>query len=136
MFKVGLCLLLANYLISFPHLTYPRSLLDMRAHLFTNIWILVQRPMGRLTPPIMGWCPLPFCPLGAFLHTCSRGGLLDLKNKKYVVSLSLIQAGLSSSLLLLLSSSWSVCPQGTDSSCSAWGPSISCLTRTPLLGFD
>ena len=39
---------------------------------------------------------------------------------------SLIWAGLSSSP----SSSWSICPQGTDSSCAAWGPSASCLTLT------
>ena len=30
-------------------------------------------------------------------------------------------------ILRLLSSSWSICPQGTNSSGSAWGPSISCL---------
>ena len=37
---------------------------------------------------------------------------------------SLIWAGLSSSS----SSTWSICPQGTNPSCSAWGPSISCLS--------
>ena len=55
---------------------------------------------------------------------CSLGNLLDLKNEKHVVSLFFIRAGLSSSLLLPLSLSWSICPQGMDSSCSAWGPSL------------
>ena len=87
-------------------------------------WILVKRPMGRLTSSTMGWFPLLFGPLGAFLCTCCWEHLLDLKNKKYVVS---IWAGLRSSSLLLLFSSWSICPQRTNSSCSAWGPSISCL---------
>ena len=48
----------------------------------------------------MGWRPLPFGPRGAFLCMCS---VLDLGNEEYVVSLSLICAGLSSSLLLPLS---------------------------------
>ena len=38
-----------------------------------------------------------------------------------------IWARLRSSSLLLLFSSWSICPQGTNCSCLAWGPSISCL---------
>ena len=46
---------------------------------------------------------------------CSWEGLLDLKNEKYVVSLTLIWAGLSFSSLMLLSSSWSICPQETNS---------------------
>ena len=44
---------------------------------------------------------------------CSWEGLLDLENEDYVVSLSLIWAGLNFSSLLLLSLSWSICPQGT-----------------------
>ena len=39
-------------------------------------------------------------------------------------SLSFIWAGLSFSSLLLLSSSWSICPQGTNSSCSACSPPL------------
>ena len=39
--------------------------------------------------------------------------------------LSLFWAGLSFSSLLLF---WSICPQGMNFSCSAWGPFISCLT--------
>ena len=50
---------------------------------------------------------------------CSWEGLLDLENEKYV---ALIWAGLSSS-----SSSWSISPQRTVSSSSAWDLSISCL---------
>ena len=41
--------------------------------------------------------------------------------------LSLIWADLSSSLLLLISSSWSICPQVSDSSSLALGPPFSCL---------
>ena len=77
---------------------------------------------------LWGGAPFLFGPWGAFLHMHSWEGLLDLKNEKYVVSLSLIWAGLSSSLFLPLSLSWSICPQGTDFSCLAWGPSISCLS--------
>ena len=50
---------------------------------------------------------------------CSWEVLLDLENEKYV---ALIWAGLSSS-----SSSWSISPQRTVSSSSAWDLSISCL---------
>ena len=82
---------------------------------------------------LWGCAPSLFDPQGGFLNMCSQGGLLDLKNEKYVVSLSLIWAGLSSSLLLPLSLSWSICPQGTDSSCSAWGPSISCLNISVII---
>ena len=63
---------------------------------------------------IMVWCSLPSLTYwGTFLHMCSQRGLFDLKNEKYVVSLSSIQvqAGLSSSLFLPLSLSWSICPQ-------------------------
>ena len=41
-------------------------------------------------------------PWGTFLHMCNLEGLLELKNEKYMVSLSLIKAGFSSSLLLRL----------------------------------
>ena len=75
----------------FPHLTCPRSLSNMPR------WSPAQRPIGRLTPPITGWCPSLFDPQGAFLCICSQGGLSDLKDKKYMVSLSFIQTGLSSS---------------------------------------
>ena len=44
-------------------------------------------------------------------------GLCDL--------LSLIWTRLSFSSLLLF---WAICPQGTDSGCSAWGPSVPCLS--------
>ena len=86
--------------------------------------------MGRLASPTMGWRPFPFELQGAFLHICTWKGLLDLENKAYVVSLSFIWAGLSFSSLQLLSSSWSICPEGTSSSCSVSGPSISCLRVT------
>ena len=38
---------------------------------------------------------------------------------------SLVWAGLGFSSLLLF---WRICPQGMNSSCSAWDPSISCVT--------
>ena len=62
---------------------------------------------------------------GTFLCMCSLGDLLDLKNEKYVCSLFIFYP--SRTGLLSLSSSWSICPQGTDVSCSAWSPFISCI---------
>ena len=64
---------------------------------------------------------------------CSWKGLLNLKNKNYVISLSFIWTEHSSSLSLLLSLSWSICPQGTDFSCSAWSSSLSCLSSTACM---
>ena len=58
---------------------------------------------------------------GNFQCLCCSGELLDLKNESYLVFLSFILAGCSS--LLLLPYSWIICPQETDSSCSAWDPS-------------
>lgn len=111
-------------LLLFPHLTCLRSLSNMPR------WSPAQRPTGRSTPPITGWCPSLFDPWGAFLCLCSQGGLFDLKDKKYMVSLSFMQTGLSSSLVLPLSLSWSIYPQETNSSCLAWGSSISYFTNT------
>ena len=62
----------------------------------------------------------------------SREGLLDLKNEKYVVSIFYL-SGAQPPLSLLLF--WSICPQGTNSSYSAWGPSISCLSSFRMVGF-
>ena len=45
---------------------------------------------------------LPFLPQGTFLHMCNLESLLELKNEKCVVSLSLIKAGFSFSFLLRL----------------------------------
>ena len=55
-------------------------------------------------------------PRGNFLYLCNQEGLLELESEKYVVSLYLTWAGLSSFSFLPLSPSWSICPQGTDSS--------------------
>ena len=74
-----------------------------------------------------------FGPQGASLYVCSWKGLLNLKNKNYVNSLSFIWTEHSSSLSLLLSLSWSICPQGTDFSCSAWSSSLSCLSSTACM---
>ena len=43
--------------------------------------------MSRPTSPTIGWRPLFLAP-EAFLCWCSQEGLLDLKNEKYVVSIS------------------------------------------------
>ena len=48
----------------------------------------------------MGGAPSLFDPRGAFLCMRSWEGLLDLENRKYVVSLSFVGAGLSSSFTL------------------------------------
>ena len=58
---------------------------------------------GKVDTTYYGVAPPPpfLAPGGAFLHMCSREGLLDLKNEKYVVSLSFIWAGLSSRSCIL-----------------------------------
>ena len=68
----------------------------------------MKRPVGRLTSPTMGDAPSLCDPSRDFMHMYSWEGLLDLKNEKYVVSLSLVWAGLSSSLALPLLFSKSV----------------------------
>ena len=99
----------------------------MRVHLFAKI-DSGPEAYREVDITYYGVAPsLPFDPRGTFLSMYSLGGLLDLKNKKYVVSLYSIQVGLSSTLLLLLVLPWSICPQGTDSNWSAWGPCIFCL---------
>ena len=50
--------------------------------------------------------------------------------QELAVFLSLIWARLSFSSLLLLSLSWSICPQVKNSTCSVWGSSVSCLTHS------
>ena len=87
-------------------------------------WILEKRPLGRLTALTMRWCHLLFDLGGAFPCVYSQEGLLNFKNEEYVVS----YLGRLSFSFLWLSSPWSICPQETNSSCSAWSPSNSCLT--------
>lgn len=83
----------------------------------------------------MAWQPLPsLTPAEPFLRMCHWGGLLDLKNEKYAIVLSLIQAGRGSCLLLPHSLSGSSCPRGTDCSCSAWALSVSCLRTKQVHG--
>lgn len=79
----------------------------------------MRRPTGRSTSLTMWWCPLPIWPLSSLSVRVQLEGLLDLKNEERVVFLSLIWTGLSFSSFLLLSLSWSICPEGTDSSCPA-----------------
>ena len=90
-------------------------------------WILVKRPMSSLASFTMGWCPLHFNLQGAILHVCSQEDVLDLENEEHVVFYFLSGQGSAPLSPLLL---WSICPQETDSSCSVWGPTISCLRFT------
>lgn len=103
----GLCLPLVNYLISCPYLTCPRVLTNMHMHLFANMDSSIEA-LGRLMPPVMGRHPPHFwkLPQGVFLHVCSQGDLLVLRTEKYVVSLSFVHAGFSSSLPLPWSLPW------------------------------
>ena len=57
--------------------------------------------------------PLIFGPQGAFPHMYSQEGLPDLRNEKYLASLSSIWAGLHSSLLVIIFI-LGTCPQGTN----------------------
>ena len=55
----------------FPHLTCPRTLLTMRAQLFSKMDSSPEAYEGALASHIMRWCSLLFDPQGAFLHMCS-----------------------------------------------------------------
>ena len=122
----GLCLPLANYLTSFPHLTCPRTLPNMCGHVLPRR-IPAQRPLGGLTTLIMGWHPLPPS-LTPKEPSCTRAvrevspisGVRDVvllslySRRAQLPPLTLSSEGLgkqSSSLLHL-----------TDSSCSAQRP--------------
>lgn len=95
----------------------------------SSVWLrglfcVLAHVSGKLTDHMVYLAPPPprsllcMCNLGG-------GGLFDLENENYVVSLS--QAGLQS-LLLPYFLSRSLFPQGTYSSCPAWGPSRSFFT--------
>ena len=80
---------------------------------------------------IMAWCPLlslnfnePFCVCVVWKISLT----LRMRNMQSLYLLSKQEVPPCSSLLLLLCLSWGICPQVTDSSCSASGPSISCLS--------
>ena len=92
---IFLCLVLS------PCWVYLRVIPAVRMHLWEG-W---HHLLWGGTPSLLG-------PQGAFLCMCSWKGLPDVENKGYVVSLSSVWAGLSSSLpLRVFSSSWSICPQ-------------------------
>ena len=78
-------------------------------------WIPVKRPMGSLTS-------LPFWPPRTFID--GKVSLTLRMRNMWSLIFYLGKAQPPLSIILLL---WSFCPQGTNSSCSAWGPSISCL---------
>ena len=69
----------------FPVFVYLRSIISFLFHIwpvlgpsltcvriFLPRWIQVQRPMGRLTPPIMGWHPPPLAPKETFCACRAR----------------------------------------------------------------
>ena len=105
-----LCLLLSLYLVYLRILSCVYCISSPR-------WILAKRPMGRLTSLTMKWWPLHFDFWGAFPCICSWEDFLDLEKEKYVVSSGQGSAPL---LLLLLSSSQSICSQAANFRCSAW----------------
>ena len=74
--------------------------------------------------------PACLIPEETFCTCVIRKVSLNLR-KKYVVSSYLTRAGLSSFSFLPSSPSSSVCPQGTDFTCSVWDPSVSCLCGSP-----
>lgn len=112
------------------HLVWLRALSCMHPYLLAKLDSSAS-VSGKLTEYTIIWRPLPW---GSFLQMPSLQEssecFLNLKNQKSVISLSFIRAGLNFSLPLLLSLSWSIRLQGTDSSCSTWSPSLSCLTCT------
>ena len=56
----GLCLHLANYLVSFSHLTCPRTLPNIHVQLFAKMDPTAEA-YGCMSTLIMGWRPIPFC---------------------------------------------------------------------------
>ena len=84
--SLGFCLPLANYLVSFPHLTCPRALLNMCAHLFAKIDSSTEA-CGRFDITYYGVALPPFRPpQGAFLCLWRWGSLLD-RRSGHLVSL-------------------------------------------------
>ena len=80
-----------------------------------------QRGLWVVDITYYGVTPLPFLSSKEPFYACVVGKLSLTSRMRN--TWSLIWAGLSSSS----SSSWSFCPQGTNSSCSAWDQSISYL---------
>ena len=78
------------------HIWYNSASSPVRVHLLAKMDSSTET-LESLTPPIMGWHPSLFSPQGTFLCMNSWKDLFDLKNEKYVVSLSFIWAGLRSS---------------------------------------
>ena len=71
----GLCLPLANCLVSSFNLTGPWVFLKRSAQLFFLRWIPPQRPMGAWSHFLQGGAPSLFNPQEAFLHMCRQGSL-------------------------------------------------------------
>lgn len=84
------------------------------------------RVSGKLTEPVMVWCSPPFSDAKETFCTHVVWEVFLTSRMRNVWS-PFTWARFSLSLLLPLSLPWSICPQGTDCQCSAWGPSVSCL---------
>ena len=67
--------------------------------IFSPRWILVLRPVGGLTSPIMGWHPLLFDPQEPSYTCADREVLLDLRNG-YLISVLWQNSALASNLVL------------------------------------
>ena len=112
-----LCLVLSLYLVYVRVL--PCVCVDLSAKMDSSkeAYGQVDITYYEVTLPPFLTFKEPFC-------ACVAGKVSLTLRMRDMWSLSLIWAGLSFSSLLLF---WSICPQGMNSSCSAWGPSISCL---------
>ena len=105
----------------------------MQAHLLVKM-DSGEEAVSRLTSPTMGWRPSLLTSEEAFC-ACVVRKVSSIVRMRNMWSLCLLP-GLDSAppiIFLLLSSSCGIGPQGTDFSCSPWGPSISCLSHLGCL---
>ena len=94
----------------------------MPAHRFTKMDSSTEAS-GRFDSTYYGVAPLPFDPQGAFLHMCSRGGLLDLKSG-HLISLLQQSSGPVINLVLEVSreNKAPILLRLTNTICPAQGP--------------
>ena len=104
-----LCLTLSPYLVYLRVLSCVNALLSQDGFQQKGLWVSGHHSLWA--------CKEPFC-------TCIVGKISLISRMRNTWSPSFIyRTGFNSSS----SSFWSICPQRINSSCSAWGPSISCL---------
>ena len=113
-----LCLVLSPYLVYLRVLPPVRASLSQDGFWCRGLWVGWRHLLWGGAPSLLT-SEEPFCARAVGRVSLSW----RMRNMQ-----CLVWAGLSLSSLLLLSSPWGICPQGTASSCSAWGPSISCLS--------